>query len=64
MFTPISVVVDGRCCMSEISVYLPEPPWRVPAALIRLAGISLLRRCLALPAHTVAAHAGTFNYHF
>ncbi|WP_332775503.1 hypothetical protein, partial [Polaromonas sp.] len=40
-----------------------EPPWRALAALLLLAGISLLPR-RALPAHPMAAHSGASNCGF
>ena len=39
------------------------PPWRVLAALLLLAGISLPRR-RALPAHPMTAHSGASNRGF
>ncbi len=39
------------------------PPWRTLAALLLLAGTSLLRR-RALPAHAMTAHSGAFNRGF
>ncbi|MGH8831804.1 MAG: hypothetical protein ACREXV_12025 [Polaromonas sp.] len=40
-----------------------EPPWATLAALLLVAGASLLPR-RALPARPMTAHSGAFNYRF
>ncbi|MDP3799491.1 MAG: hypothetical protein Q8R06_20495 [Polaromonas sp.] len=49
--------------MGQSATHPIEPPWRVLAALLLLAGRRLPRR-LALPVHPMAAHSGASNCGF
>ncbi len=49
--------------LGESATHPIEPPWGTLAALLLLAGISLLPR-RALPAHPMPAHSGAFNRRF
>jgi hypothetical protein len=46
--------------LGESATYPIEPPWGALAALLLVAGGSLLPR-RALPAHPMTAHSGAFN---